>query len=184
MRAILDSGWPPPRASDSDLALVLARFDVDDSPHWLLRRHPKWGDWSLVGGHVEPGETENWSLTAVREANEELEPLVHGIDFVIEPLTPALSSWGPVASRSAGGTPTHYRARWYQARFLRDPAECLRRLPHDDFALVPESDIVGAHWVSDVARRLLEETRSIVQALPLAGKFHATAVPLRITSPG
>jgi NUDIX domain-containing protein len=168
----------------SDLALVLARIDVDGVPHWLLRRHPKWGDWSLVGGHVEADERGDWSLTAVREANEELEPLVHGIDFVIEPLSSVLSSWGPVASRSAGGAPTNYRARWYQARFLRDAAECLGRLPHDDFALVPESAIVDARWVSSVARRLLEETRSLVQALPFAGSLRATAAPLPITSLG
>ena len=61
----------------SDLALVLARVDVDGTPHWLLRRHAKWGDWSLIGGHVEPGEGDDWTLTAVREANEELEPRLH-----------------------------------------------------------------------------------------------------------
>jgi hypothetical protein len=168
----------------SDLALVLARIDVDGTPHWLLRRHPKWGDWSLVGGHVEADEQGDWLLTAVREANEELEPLVHGIDFVVRPLSVALSSWGPVASRSAGGAPTNYRARWYQARFLRDPAECLGRLPNEDFALIPESVIADAPWVSDVSRRLLEETRSIVDAMPFAGSFRAAAVPLRITSSG
>ena len=85
----------------SDLALVLARVDVDGTPHWLLRRHAKWGDWSLIGGHVEPGEGDDWTLTAVREANEELEPLICGVDFVIEPLPLDVSSWGPVASRSA-----------------------------------------------------------------------------------
>ena len=47
-----------------DLALVVARIDVDGTPHWLLRRHPKWGDWSLVGGHVEPDEVLDWMLTA------------------------------------------------------------------------------------------------------------------------
>jgi 8-oxo-dGTP pyrophosphatase MutT (NUDIX family) len=166
----------------SDLALVLARVDVDGTPHWLLRRHAKWGDWSLIGGHVEPGEGEDWTLTAVREANEELEPLTCGVDFVIEPLPLDVSSWGPVASRSADGAPTRYRARWFLARFLRDAAECLRRLPLGEFALVPEADIVTANLVSSVARRLLEETRRNMTALPFVGSFHARTVPLPIAS--
>jgi hypothetical protein len=166
----------------SDLALVLARVDIDGAPHWLLRRHEKWGDWSLIGGHVEPNETADWTLTANREANEELEPLECGIDFAIDPLPLATSSWGPVASRSAGGTPTLYRARWFLARFLRDPAECLRRLPPGDFALVSESDIVTADVVSSVARLLLEETRRNMTALPFVGSFHARSLPLPIAS--
>jgi hypothetical protein len=60
-----------------------------------------------------------------------------GVDFVIEPLPLEVSRWGPIASRSAGGAPTLYRARWFLARLLRDADECLRRLPLGELALVP-----------------------------------------------
>jgi hypothetical protein len=165
----------------SDLALVLARIDIDGAAHWLLRRHPTWGDWSLVGGHVEADEREDWMRTAIREANEELEPLVCDVDFTIEPLPLPVSTWGPVASRSAGGAMTNYRVRWFQASFLRDAAECLRRLPRDEFALIPESEIVDARIVSNVARRLLEEASARVTTIPFAGTFRAPTIPLPTT---
>ena len=167
----------------SDLALVVARIDVDGAPHWLLRRHPKWGDWSLVGGHVEPDEVLDWMLTAVRESNEEMAPLRCGVDIEVEPLLDDITSWGPVASRSAHGAMTNYRVRWFQVRFLRDVAECLGRLPHADFALVPETELSSNSLVSSVAQRLLEETHRRTTTLPLAGHFEARAVPLRIAAP-
>lgn len=167
----------------SDLALVLARVEIDGAPHWLLRRHAKWGDWSLVGGHVEPDERDDWMRTAVREANEELEPLVCGVDFTIEPLSLEPSSWGPVASRSAAGVMTRYRVRWFEARFLGDAAASLRRLPPEDFALVAESDIGATELVSSVVRRLLDETRAHVGSIPGAARVPAAAAPLRVALP-
>lgn len=174
----------PVSVRQSDLALVLARVDVDGVPHWLLRRHPKWGDWSLVGGHVEPDEVHDWAATAVRESNEELAPLVCGVDIAIDPLLDEVSSWGPVPSRSAGGALTNYRVRWFQVRFLRDAVECLQRLPQGDFALIPESEIRGASLgVSSVARRLLDETQRRPNLVRFAGRFHADTLPLRIALP-
>ncbi|MBK6916604.1 MAG: NUDIX domain-containing protein [Deltaproteobacteria bacterium] len=164
----------------SDLALVLARVEIDGAAHWLLRRHAKWGDWSLVGGHVEADERDDWMRTAIREANEELAPLVCNVDFTIEPLSPESSTWGPVASRSAGGAMTTYRVRWYQARFLGDAAASLRRLSPDDFALVLESEISDAEVVSSVARRLFEETRAHVGSIPVAARVPAAAASLRV----
>lgn len=174
----------PTHVRQSDLALVVVRIDVDGTPHWLLRRHPKWGDWSLVGGHVESDEVGDWMLTATREANEELAPLQSGIDFELAPLVEDVSSWGPVASRSAEGAMTNYRVRWFQARFLRDPAACLRRLPPADFALVTEAQIDSSPLVSSIARRLLDETRRRTAVIPLAGRFDGQSVPLRIATPG
>ena len=43
----------------SHIVYAVARFRANDRVVWLLRRHPKWGDWSLVGGHVEEDERED-----------------------------------------------------------------------------------------------------------------------------
>lgn len=174
----------PVTVRHSDLALVVARIDIGGTPHWLLRRHPKWGDWSLIGGHVEPDEVLDWMLTAVRESNEELAPLRCGVDIAVEPLLDDITSWGPVVSRSAQGAMTNYRVRWFQVRFLRDVAECLGRLPHADFALIPEPQISSSSLVSSVAVRLLEESHRRTTTLPLAGRFDAGTIPLRIAAQG
>lgn len=167
----------------SDLALVVARLTVGSQALWLLRRHPKWGDWSLVGGHVEPGEEGDWSRTAAREAEEELAPLRCGIDFVLEPLLAGPTSWGPVQSRSAAGAMTHYRARWYGLRFLGDAIASLRRLPTEDFALVPEAELATGAQASAMARRLLELLGFQTDTIPIAARLPGPDVPLRATRP-
>lgn len=156
---------------------MLARFDVGGVPHWLLHRHRKWCDWSLVGGHVEPDERSDWMLTAMRESNEELDPLACGIDFAIDPLALPISAWGPVESRSAGGAMTTYRVRWFCARFLRDPTDCLQQLAREDFALVPEPALSTTPGVASVVLRLLHEAREQAVALPFAGTLPSAILP-------
>jgi 8-oxo-dGTP pyrophosphatase MutT (NUDIX family) len=52
----------------SELALVLIRLKVNADPCHVLIRHKKWGDWSFVGGHVEPDEKNDWARAAVRDS--------------------------------------------------------------------------------------------------------------------
>jgi len=111
----------------SKLALVLVRVDTD-RPKLLLIRHHKWNDWSLVGGHVEPWEKNDFAAAAARECNEEMTPLKCGKDFVLLPLLVQPTEWGPVASKSAGGEPTIYTAQFFELRFLREPGECIVEL--------------------------------------------------------
>lgn len=127
----------------SDLALVVIRLRISTEPYHVLIRHEKWGDWSFVGGHVEPNEKNEWARAAVRECNEELAPLKYEEDFTLLPLLDQPLRWGPVNSLSAGGEPTIYTAQIFALRFLRPPAECLMKLSGDDFRLVRESDIIG-----------------------------------------
>ncbi len=164
----------------SDLAFVVARIAVDREPHWLLRRHAKWGDWSLVGGHVEDDERDDWLHAARREAEEELEPLRHGVDFEVEPMGTTATSWGPVASRSVAGRPTTYCVRWFVLSFIADPADCLERLSPDDFLLVPESRLLLRGDVSDVTSRLLECLHGDPASIPLAGRVPVTRTPPRL----
>jgi len=127
----------------SELALVLIRLKVNADPCHVLIRHEKWGDWSFVGGHVEPDEKNDWARAAVRECNEELMPLRFGEDFTLLPLLDQPMRWGPLASKSVNDEPTIYTAQVFALRFLRPPAECLARLPSESFRVVRESEILA-----------------------------------------
>lgn len=127
----------------SELSLVLIRLKFHAEPHHVLIWHEKWHDWSIVGGHVESHEKSDWARAAVRECNEELTPLRFGEDFILLPLLDQPLRWGPVASKSAHDEPTIYTAQLFALRFLRSPAECLAKLPQDEFRLVRESEIVA-----------------------------------------
>jgi ADP-ribose pyrophosphatase YjhB (NUDIX family) len=127
----------------SELAHVVIRVPVKGKAHLLLYRNKKWNDWSLVGGHVEPGEEGNWAATAARECEEELAPLKYQEDFILVPLFQQPISWGPVASRSASGAPTVYTAQFFALEFCKDPEVCLARLRADDFALAPEARLAS-----------------------------------------
>ncbi len=133
----------------SDLALVLIRLNIGAMPHLVLTRHRKWNDWTLVGGHVEPHERNNWAQAAVRECNEELSPLRCGEDFILLPLLDQPMRWGPIPSRSAGDEPTLYVAQVFTLRFLKSPMECLARLPAGEFRIVPEAEVVAVHRPDD-----------------------------------
>jgi len=149
----------------SDIAYVLIRLHSEGRDFLLLHRHAKWGDWSLVGGHVEPGEEGNWLATAAREATEEMEPLKLREDFDVEPLQICME-WGPHPSRSAFGAPTQYRAEYFVLRFLRAPIEVIRRLPQGEFRLVPVDTIGDDESVSLPVRKLLDHVGPGFDALP------------------
>ncbi len=125
----------------SHVVYTLIRLPITTGPSLLLRRHEKWGDWSLVGGHVEEDEMDEWIKAARREATEEMEPLVDDRDFVIEPMHDEPITWGPEASRSAQGERTVYHIRYYSLRFLRDPAQLLPTLEPRDFLLLTEDEL-------------------------------------------
>lgn len=125
----------------SNVVYILIRLFTADGPVLLLRRHEKWGDWSLVGGHVEDWEMDNWELAATREANEELEPLVSARDFIVKPIHDEPFTWGPEASRSSQNQRTIYHIQYYTLVFLRDPVVLLAQLPAAEFLLVPERDV-------------------------------------------
>lgn len=130
----------------------------------MLRVHRKWGDWGLIGGHVEDEELNDWRCAAEREANEELEPLRVGVDFSLGSLEGAPESWGPVPSRSAGGLPTKYCAAWFTLEFLRDPVTCLAELRDEEFLLV-ERDAALMAAGGDVTALLARLDRELPEGL-------------------
>ncbi len=117
----------------SNVAYVLAKLRVRGVDYLLLNAHKKWGDWSLVGGHVEPWD-ESWKAAAAREVAEEMAPLQYGSEVEVEREV-GHREWGPVRSASVG-VPTRYEARCYSLRFRAHPRECLSRLPPDEFRWV------------------------------------------------
>lgn len=172
----------------SDLALVLIRLTVKSEPHMLLVRHEKWNDWSLIGGHVESHEKNDWARAAVRECNEELAPLRFGQDFILIPLLEQPVSWGPTKSKSADGELTTYTAQLFALKFLKSPGECLARLPKDDFCAVRESELIADEQanggVLTVASKALGKFKRVLHAwndplpsLPLGYKSNIHPTP-------
>lgn len=155
----------------SSIAFIIVKLSVSGADHFLFVRHRKWGDWGLVGGHTEPGEEGDWFATAVREANEELSPLVAGKDFDLHALSAEPLTWGPVRSRSARNELTVYTAQYFALRFRTHPGSLLRQLDPKSFLLVPEAHLRDERWDDDVAdtlRRLAEVEGLGLAAVPLA----------------
>lgn len=146
----------------SRVAYVVVRLLVGGRDFFLLRVHEKWGDWGLIGGHVEAYEHADWFAAARRECEEELEPLRFGLDFALERIAGAPGRWGPVESRSAGGALTEYEAAWFALRFLREPAKCLATLPDAEFTLVERRLAVSP----TPDRRITPLLRRLDSALP------------------
>jgi hypothetical protein len=160
----------------SNVAYVLAKLRVRGVDHLLLRTHPKWGDWSLVGGHFEPTDRD-FDAAAAREVQEEMAPLRFGDDVEVDTLSLPASNWGPVPSMSAGGAPTCYHARWYVLRFKASPTALLAKLPRQDFLLIPLSELDRFQPVSSVvgrAKALLEDWHT----LPLSWESDLEESPL------
>jgi 8-oxo-dGTP pyrophosphatase MutT (NUDIX family) len=160
----------------SDVAYVLAKLRVRGVDHLLLHAHRKWGDWSLVGGHVESTDAD-WLAAASREVQEEMAPLRCGEDIEVEALPVPETEWGPVSSVSAGGVATSYRARWYLLRFKQNPGRLLDRLPKDEFSLIPIADpgqFEMRSTIVDRAKHLLGRW----QELPLSWESDLVELPL------
>lgn len=170
----------------SHVVYIVVRLKLEEGSFLLLMAHRGWGDWSLVGGHVEPREEHSWILAARREAEEELAPLQEGIDFSIKPIEGAIMSWGPEKSRSAGGQPTIYTAAWFQLEFLREPVSCLERLQaasrdgggHTDaFILISEELVLTTPTAPDVTGLLTRLNTSIQGGLKSVPYAWPSSIP-------
>ncbi len=153
----------------SHVVYVLIRLPTREGPALLLNLHEKWGDWSLVGGHVEDDEREDWALAAAREASEELEPLAAGRDFHVVPIHGEPFTWGPEASRSARGERTVYHIQYYALTFLHDPVALLERLPPGKFLLLPERELgTTTQLLGSPVHRTQRYLQGGLDAVPLA----------------
>lgn len=164
----------------SDIAYIVARFMLGNKRYLLLRKHPKWGDWSLVGGHVEPFEKRDWARAAIREAEEELDPLSFRRDFILLPLLRAPISWGPVPSRSAHGALTEYTAQYFALRLTASPEETLARLPDDDFVLFDEDAVEKTGAANGALAALRSSLPHGLDAVPLAAERRLSPAAVKI----
>ena len=165
----------------SCIANVLVRLEHGGVHVWLLRKHAKWNDWSLVGGHVEPEEVSDWKRAAEREAAEEMAPLASGTDFWLTELPFGETRWGPELAVAAGGRPTFYRARWYLLSFAQSAERALASLGDpDDFILVHEDQLLSSnpseagHPISSLAiklRTMLAELSPTVSRELVSGRL-------------
>jgi uncharacterized protein (UPF0216 family) len=154
----------------SRIAYVLIRVAFGGDIYSLLRWHAKWDDWSLIGGHVEHSEIDDWLATARREANEEMTPLVIGRDIEVAALERPSTRFVK-ESKAAAGAVTEYEVRWYALEFLADPVRCLQRLDCGAFVLVNEQGLarhasVNGKQVSDVVHVALGDAILLVEAAP------------------
>lgn len=165
-----------PRRSAISVILFCLRVAHEDV--LVLLRHQKWGDWGLVGGHIEDGED---PLTcAAREAEEELAPLRVDVDMALEALGRSPIEWGPVYSRSAR-SPTVYQAWFYSGRFLADPRFSLRRVRDRSMGLVLVSRLNPTSWPEDITNvlaRFWEQHGS--SAMPLSWPHPLNPVELGV----
>jgi len=168
---------PETATRHSNVAYVLAKLRLRGDDCVLLHAHPKWGDWSVVGGHVEPTDV-TWQAAAAREVEEEMAPLRYGDDIEVVPLDVPASHWGPVPSRSAGLRPTNYRAEWYLLRFKADPRELLARLPAGEFCVVRVADLAHAPNLSSVIKRAAAVLPHGWDSLPLSWQGNLDQLPL------
>lgn len=136
------------------LAHVVVKFQVAGDSYYLLHRHRKWGDYSLVGGHVEPGEEGLWARTATREVEEELHPLHHRRDFILVPLLRTPLTWGPQRSRSAAGEMTVYTAQFFRMVLRKSPIQLLDTFLGNDAVILRGEDLVGNALVAEMVRML------------------------------
>jgi 8-oxo-dGTP pyrophosphatase MutT (NUDIX family) len=100
-------------------AFVVCKFDEGGEPRIVLVKDPRWGDYTLVGGHEEPDDHNDLERTARRETLEEL-GCFRGCDgFRLLPLTDEVQL-GPVWSKSAHRLKT-YVFKYYGIQFSCDP---------------------------------------------------------------
>lgn len=104
------------RVSQAGLACV--RRVGPDGPEFLTQWSKKWGMYSLVGGHVEPGET--FRECCVREVAEELH-LTPGTDYSVSeaPLAPTVEY---VAMSGGSNVETQYRMELFAVELLTPEA--------------------------------------------------------------
>jgi 8-oxo-dGTP pyrophosphatase MutT (NUDIX family) len=100
-------------------AFVVCRFDAGGKPRIVLMKDPRWGDYTLIGGHEEPEDNKDLESTARRETLEELGCSPDSSGFRLFSLTDEIS-FGPTWSRSAHRMKT-YTFKYYGIRFACDP---------------------------------------------------------------
>jgi len=169
----------------SDVTYIAIGIRINSSPHFLLLRHKKWADWSLVGGHVEPFEGGHWAAAAVRETQEELPPLQHRREFLLVPIFSTPVVWGPEISRSAGNRETMYQAQFFAMEFLEDPPSIFSKLASDDLRLVPQVELEHWYELATPIRILSQRLRGGLTSIPLAWSesVSKTALPPRLFEP-
>lgn len=154
----------------SEISYVVVRLMIEGEICWLLHWHPKWQDWSFLGGHVEPDEAGDWLRTAIRETNEELSPLVVGQDVRVAALATPRTSRARF-SRSAGLRRTCYNIAWFYLEFMHSPRESLARLDPAFFALVREAHLLGGGSPeSAVAQVVFDNVKSLIDPLEVVGQ--------------
>jgi hypothetical protein len=133
------------------VAFVVGKLLIDGKDHLLLRRDPKWNDFTFVGGHESEVDEGDLARTVIRETEEEVPGLHEPYDFSISPLTETIKH-GPVWSRSIHAE-TVYTVRFYHLQLKRLPKNIRQVLLADGInVLTPIEKLFSAEWRTPVSR--------------------------------
>ena len=127
---------PLRRKSRVSLGVFRARITANGTqePYLFLMKHKKWGDFSLVGGHIEAGESPKEAL--VREVLEEVEIKGGTLHFNEEKTSDLEYCTKFVSLSKSDQKEVDYSVHWFE--YNLSPLD-LRDLDNfDDFIFVPE----------------------------------------------
>lgn len=148
-------------------AFVVCRLDEDGEPRIVLINDPRWGDYTLIGGHEEPEDHYDLERTARRETLEELGCFPGCRDFKLQPLTEE-TRFGPVWSKSARCEKA-YTFKYYGIQFACDPN--LKPGYNDAGFLIRffgEKELVSYSQISNVVRIFLTTYQKKLNCIPLS----------------
>lgn len=139
---------------ESIASVALIRYQDQADTKWLTRWNDKWRAYSLVGGHLEPGES--FRDCIIREVTEEL-GLQPDIDFVVSPRPVAHLEF--VAWSASARSDTAYTMELFEVKLIRPEAvDVVHREPHNRWmseAEIRKELATDGRPVSETAKRLL-----------------------------
>jgi len=142
------------RISEAGLALI-ERTRADGSAEYLSQWNDNWGMYSLVGGHVEVGET--FRECCIREVTEEL-GLTLEADFSVAP-GPIAPLREYVALSGSAKVETRYRVELYRVELAAHAASQVASDAENRWLTLPE--VVAG--VTDDGRPISAQVRTMFQ---------------------
>jgi 8-oxo-dGTP pyrophosphatase MutT (NUDIX family) len=130
-------------------------------------KHPRWGDFTFIGGHEEPEDHQQLDITARRETLEELGLPEGRIEFQLFPLTDEIT-FGPIWSKSTHCVKS-YIFKYYGVKFHSDPHIRYGYNEAGSFIkLFSVGELQSQNAISNVVRVFLDRYAKGLDSVPLS----------------